>query len=495
MKNKSLSDKSISGFIWLLGNSSLQSILKIIFVAILARLLTPNEFGLMASAILVTRLTETVTHMGVGPALVQNRNLTEKHISSAFTFSTITGICVYFFFLLINPFIADFFNMPDLVNVLNILCIVIPIRLFTQVSYSSIQREFLFKKLAGWDALSYGVGYGAIGILLAYLGFGVYSLVVGVISQACIYSFALYYVSPHSLRFKIYKKELTELLKFGTGFSLAGIFNYLARNGDYIIVGRYLGSAQLGIYSRSYVLMDSVNSVLGRVINEVMFTSFSDIQNQKQKLRNALNKGFSLSFLLILPTSFFAFVYANELVFILLGNKWGQVVSPFRILVFAMLFRIGYKITGTLIRGIGRVFIHSFIQFIYMLNVVLGCYLVRDYGLNYVAFIVGIALFLNFAIQVCFLRWDGYLKFNDLSLNFIKAIPMALTVGLVSFGIKFLSDSIFGIGPILSLTLSGTSILLILLAGYKIFGKHLYSEDGMWLINKLLNKMNFKRFA
>ncbi len=482
---KSFSDRSISGFIWLLANSGLQSILKIVFLAVLARLLTPSDFGLMASGMIVIRFTETLSQLGIGPALVQNKDLNEKHIYTALSISLVFGIFLYLCFLFLNTFIAVLFNMPELKQLLDLLCLLIPIRVFTQVFYSTIQRKFMFKKLAGWDALSYSLGYGIIGISMAFLGYGVYSLAIGVLAQTLIFTIALFVVNTYPIRFKFYLHEFKQLIKFGTGFTLSGIFNYLARNLDYFIVGKYLGAAQLGIYSRAYSLMNSANSILGRVINEVMFVSFADIQDDKEKLIVVTQKSINLTFLLIIPVSFYVFFFAEEIVLTLLGVNWTEVILPFKIMIFSMIFRVSYKVTGAFLRGIGKVYVLSIFQFIYMTNILVGCLLVYKYGINYIALVVSFVIALNFLLQISYIIFSGYLSLLTLVRSFLNVIPLTFVVIAFVLVFDLVESNYLIITPAYSFIISAIILLsIICLIIYKEW-RVLITEDGYWLYMKL----------
>lgn len=482
MTEKDLLKKTLSGFAWLLGGTAAHSILRIVFVAILARLLSPDDFGLMASAMIIVKFSEVLAQMGIGPALVQREELNQKHMESAFTLTILIGGGLYALFLLLNPLLSVFFRMPELHDILNILCLVIPIRMLSQISYSMMQRKMLFKKLAGWDVVSYGLGYGAVGIILAYLDYGVYALVYAVLCQSIIYTIILFIISPHALKIKVHKKEAIELLRYGLGFTLSTIFNFLARTGDTIVVGRYLGKAELGLYDRSYVLMNIANNVIGKTIGRVMFPAFATIQNDEEKLSRAFSKALNVTFGVLLPLTPFLVIYAEEIVAILLGPQWGGAVLPFQLLAGFVSFRVAYKVTGTYLKGVGLVYYHSIVQFIYMLVVLGGSYLVKDMGIKAVAANVGLALALNFWIQILFINRKDKKAAISAMKAMLFALPMALIVtgsGLLLKSIPFLQS----IHPILMLSAGGIVLLISVFIVYLAF-KSIIPQDVLWLSRK-----------
>ena len=428
--SKSLAQKTKSGFTWLLSGSAVQAMMRVLFTAVLARLLTPADFGLLASAMIVIGFADLFSQMGIGPALVQTKELTEEKVSTAFTFSIGLGIGLVIFFLLINPLITLFFKMPSLLPILNVLVFLFPIRSFTQISFSLLQRKFEFKKLAGLDVISYTIGYGGVGISLAYIGYGVWALVYGVLAQSIIYSILLYWRKPHRLITGLNKNTLKELMAFGKGFTLANFFNYLAIKGDYLVVGKILGAESLGFYSRAYGLMNAPNNIVGKVINTVMFSNFSEIQGDREQLTKTIANSFELLFLFIIPVSGMSWLLAPEIVHVLLGEKWGAVILPFRILTIGMVFRLGYKVGGSFLRGVGRVNMHARIQFIYLFFVLIGSILGSNlYGIIGVAIAIDIALFINFVLL--FIQVIKYTNYNWLSFSKVLVMPSILTIGLL----------------------------------------------------------------
>lgn len=349
----SLSKQTFSSALWMFSSSGLQAVLRIAFNAILARLLSPSDFGVVAIATMITGFAELLVQMGVGPALVQTKNITDDHINTGFTFSVLSGFFMAFCFWLINPFIASFFNMPALTSILNVLLWIFPIKMVTKISNSIIQRELLFKKLAGVDVVSYLLGYGLVGITLAYLGYGFTALIWATLMQAAINSALMFYMQPHSVRLRIKVKLLKPLLSYGTNFTLANFFSYMALQADFFVVGKIMGPAALGFYNRAYNLMNNSTAVIGTVMNTVLFASFSRVQDDKKRQESSLSKSYTLLFLLFLPISIFVIILAPELVGILLGNKWNTVIFPFQILAGSMVFRIGYKVGSTFAKGMG----------------------------------------------------------------------------------------------------------------------------------------------
>lgn len=480
--------KIIGGLIWVTGSTVANSILRVVFVGVLARILTPEDFGLMATGMLIIKFSEVVAQMGVGPALIQKKELTDDHLNVGFTLSLLLGIALCAFFLLINPFLADFFNMKGLRRILDYLCFAIPVRMVAQVSYSMIQRDMLFKKLAMVDVVSYIAGYGFFGILFALNDFGVMSLVYAVIIQSVLNSVLLILINPHRVKLMLDRVYVKELLSFGVGFTLGTIFNFFARNGDTIIISRYIGSAQLGIYDRAYVLMNVANNIVGKAIGTVMFSAFSKLQNEESNRNDLFLRSMSFSFGFLLPVTSFTYIFAEEIVLVLLGNQWLSTVVPFQILCLFLVFRVVYKVCGSFLKGLGFVFAHSTMQFVYMAMIFLGSFLVKEGGIEAIAMVVGLSLLFNFLFQLIYIELKTKGLLRKVALDFLSSLPL---MGILSIGLMLFKELLLTPNwpPVLSLVAGvmvslGLIVLLRIVAGARAFNPHLVQAANRFKMRK-----------
>ncbi len=483
-----LSKHAFSSALWMFSSSGLQAVLRIAFNAVLARLLSPSDFGVVAIATMVTGFAELLVQMGVGPALVQTKEITDDHINTGFTFSILSGFFMAFVFWIINPYIAAFFEMPALTSILNILLWIFPLRMVTKISNSIIQRELLFKKLAGVDVVSYLFGYGLVGITLAYLGYGFTALIWATLMQALIYSALMFYMQPHSLKLNINFKLLKPLLSYGSNFTLANFFSFMALQADFFVVGKLMGSTALGFYNRAYNLMNNSTNIIGTVMNTVLFASFSKLQDDRTRQERSLIKSYNLLFLFFLPISLFVVILAPELVNMLLGSKWTAIILPFQILAGSMVFRIGYKVGSTFAKGMGAAKSNAQIQFIYFLSVVAGAVIgVYAGGILYVAISVSLAIVLNFILSVFLV-----IKLSDFNWSsFGKTIYNGLVFTVITLVLDVVAASVFRvtINQVL-VTFFGTMFLNFLVTLLILrFRPALIGNDGLWVINQLVNKL------
>lgn len=396
---ESLTKKTMGGFLWLFSGSGVQSVLQIGVLAILARLITPQEFGLAQAALIVIALAKLMSQMGVGPAIVQREKLTIRHIRTAFTISFLLGIFLGLLVYISSSTIASFFNMPDLEAILKVVSLFFIIESFVVVSQSMLQRKIRMKAYSIANVISYLIGYGMVAVLLGYLGYGVWALIIGILSQVLIKAIITSYLEPHSCIPFIGKIEFKELMYFGGGFTIGKFANYIAGQGDNIITGKYLGADSLGLYSRAYAIMVKPVNLIGGALDKAIFPAMASVQNDKIKLSKAYLKGVSVLSAVALPLSIFIYNSAPEIVSIILGPDWSNTIIPLQILALGLVFRMGYKISDSLARATGAIYRRAWRQIAFAI-VVIGLSFIGTYwGIEGVATGIVLAIMFNYFLM------------------------------------------------------------------------------------------------
>jgi O-antigen/teichoic acid export membrane protein len=394
-----LTKRTLTGLKWAYMSTFLRSILQLVVIAALARLLSPTDFGLLGIALIFTGLAELISQLGVGPAIIQRKELTERHIRVGFTVSIIFGVVIFVSLWFCAPTVAKFFKNEAVTSVLRGVSIIFVIGSFAVVGEALLRRHLRFKELMVVEVVSFVVGYGLVGISMALMGKGVWSLVGAVNVQRLVHVAIVLSSSSHSFRFLFSPSELKDLLTFGGGFTLARIFNFTALQGDNFVVGRFLGVDALGLYSRAYQLMTLPATCFAQVLDKVMFPAMAEIQTEKGRLRKVYLRGVEITSMIALPTSVLMFLAAPEIIGTLFGSKWLDVVPVLQILAFGVLFRTAYKVSDSLARSLGAVYRRAWRQGIYAALVVLGTILGTAWGLSGVAVAVVISVFINYLLM------------------------------------------------------------------------------------------------
>lgn len=490
---KGLTRKAVEGLALLLASSGARTGLAVLVVAILARLLDPADFGLIAAANIVVGFADILAYFGIGAALIQGESVDKHHIATGFTTCILFSLAVSCLVYVLSPSIAGFIKMAELKPVLRVMCILFPINAVSNVSAAILRREFRFRRLACADLLSYLLGYGSIGVSLAYLGFGVWALVGAGLGLSAFRAVILFALQPYSVDLRISRGSFKKLASFGSGFTIAGIFNFAASNGDNLIVGRFLGAAALGIYSRAYNMMNMSNSVLGNVLDSVFFPAVSRVQDEQERLAKALRRAVTLAGTVFLPVCTGSIILAPELVSILLGPKWTGVVLPFRILAAGMYFRLGFIVAELLARGTGKIYNIAWRQGVYASLVIAGACIGYRWGVAGVALCTSAAIILNFIAMVELALKITGLSFINLFREAFQHLALTAIIGLEVYGVATICR---GIQPHAAITLffSGTAALAAFLILLRFRRGFILGKDGQWLMEQVESYIPMKRF-
>jgi len=488
MTPPSMTHRTVSGMFWLLSGSGVQAILRIAVIVVMARLLTPADFGLVAGALVFIDFVEVFSDMGLGLVIVQCPDLKEKHVRTGFTLSALLGLLFAAGIWLAAPGISALFRMEGMTTILRVMSLVFPIDSLSLVASALLQRDLKFRTLAGISVAAYVIGYGIVGVTFALLGFGVWALVSAYLAQTLIVSLALLIIRPHPKRPLFDRAVLKEMTYMGAGFSAAQVCNYVALKGDNAIVGRWLGAGALGIYTRAYGLMTMSVTIFGSAFDRVLFASLSKIQRERERLTLAFRRGVALIALLILPTSAVAFILAPELIHILLGPKWVEVVAPFQILAVGMLFRTSYKVSASVSRATGAVYHAAWRQAVYALTVVVGALVGQFWG------VPGVALGVLFALAIFFLLMAQLsIKLTSITWRdyFAAHLPAALLTIMIGSESWAVSSALRGIGalPVVVLLATASVSLITFIILLRLSPKLVLGEDGMWALCRIAERV------
>ncbi len=402
--SRGLRHHAVAGMGWVAWGSGVTAALKVVVLVLLTRLLAPADFGLLSAGLVVVAVSLNFSQLGLGPAVVQRPALEPRHLSTAFVASTGFGILIAVGVWWAAPLIARFFRMEPLVPVVRALGLLFPIVGLGTVPESLLQRELRFRVLANRDVVSYGLGYGAVGIGLALLGWGVWALVAAQLTQAVLRTAILFRAAPPFLRARPTWTSFLELMGYGAGQSAARLGMITANQADNLVVGRWLGAVPLGEYSRAFQLVSVPATLLGDVVDKVLFPTMARVQDDRRRLATAYLEGTALLALVTLPASVVAAILAPDLVAVAFGSRWSGIVAPFQVLVLGMTFRTCHRLSDSLSRATGKVYRRAWRQGLYAGLVFLGALIGQMWGLTGVAAGVLGALTVNYVLmaQLCF---------------------------------------------------------------------------------------------
>ena len=305
---------------------------QLMFMAVMARLLEPADFGLVAVANVCLRFFSYFAQMGTAPAIIQKPTLESGDIAAALTVSL--GISLLFFILVqaIAPVFEYFYQMPQLGNVIRALSLNFIIGGFSAISTGILQRNTSFKALAIIDVISYVIGYGLVGLTAAYYDYEVWALVAAFMTQMTISAVLSYAVARYPLSFIHTKKQRQHFFSYGGRYSFIGFLEFISSNLDALIIGTLLGAAPAGYYNRAMLLANLPVQQPANILTKALFPILSSLSTQHDK--QAIS--FQLSTLLVGSYAFAIsagiFIAASDIVIVLLGDKWLESIPLLQIL-------------------------------------------------------------------------------------------------------------------------------------------------------------------
>ena len=323
--------RTLTGIGWSSISQVIKQVLAFSIAVILARLLSPREFGLLAMVIVFTGFIDVFTDMGLGAAIIQKPDLEPRHVNAVFWANTGVGVLLTVLVIMAAPLIALFFRLPALRLMTTVLAFNFLVGSFRVVQESLLLRQMEFRRLAIVDNVSVLVsGCGAIGLALA--GMGVWSLVGQSILSALTSVLVLWSLAKWRPTSAIDWKALRELLPYSSGMLGFNAVNYWIRNIDNILIGRFIGSTALGIYGRAYALMLFPINQIASALGKVMFPALSAIQEDRDEVRGLYLRITGIISLITFPLMTGLLVVAKPFVLTLFGGKWAEVIPVFRIL-------------------------------------------------------------------------------------------------------------------------------------------------------------------
>lgn len=343
----------IKGVSWMSGFRMLTRVLSFLKTAVLARVLTPSQFGIFGIASLVLALLEMLTETGINIILIQSKKEIDEYINSAWVVSIIRGIFVSLCIVILTPFIISFFNTPHVFSILLLISLVPFIRGFINPSVVKLQKELKFH-YEFWFRSSIFLFDAIVSITFAVLTHSIYSLVWGLIAGALLEVLLSFILLRPIPRWSIRKDYFNEIFHKGKWVTVYGIFNYIAQEGDNIIVARVMGAPALGIYQMAYKLSTLPISEVTDVVSKVVFPVYAKIVEDKARLKSAFIKSTLVIVTTTMVMGMVLFLFPRQVVLIVLGEKWLPAIPVLRVLVIYGVLRAISGSASALFLGIGK---------------------------------------------------------------------------------------------------------------------------------------------
>lgn len=351
----SLRQKAVRGVVWSAIQSWVSRSISFVVFFLLARLLAPEAFGLVALASVFLAFVQIFLDQGFSQAIVQRQELQPEHLDTAFWINIGIGGLLTALSITCASLVANFYREPQLIPVLRWLSLSFLFLALSSVQQAILQRKLAFKALAIRSLAAVCVG-GIVGVVMALVGLGVWSLVGQQLTGGLTQALVLWWISDWQPRFRFSIKHFKDLFAFGINVLGIRILNFFNRRSDDLLIGYFLGTVALGYYSVAYRILLIMTELLTGVTEKVAMPAFAQIQKEPERLQQAFYNVTQLMSLVSFPLFLGMAVLAPEMIQVLFGEKWLPSVPVMQVLAFIGILHSVYYFNGTVIVAMGKPF-------------------------------------------------------------------------------------------------------------------------------------------
>ena len=351
--SRELGRSSVANVMWNATTFGLSKLVVLVTTIILARLLQPEDFGLLAIGLVVIGYLDFVNDFGISAAVIQHDGDADETASTAFWINLVLGAALAGVGYVGAPYLASFFSEPRATELIRVLSLSFPITSIGAIHEARLRKDLRFSRRVVPEFLK-GVAKGGVSITLAVLGFGVWSLVWGQLAGALAAALAYWVAYPWRPRRRLERKVARELLGFGSQMTLVGLLGGLHKNLDYLVVGRRLDTRQLGYYTMAFRLPQLLIESIVDMSGQVAFPAFSRVRSEPERVRSGLQRMLRLIGIVIVPLGLGLALTADPFVRVFYGSKWLDTIPVMQVLAVYMLVQSMSKTCGDVYKAMGR---------------------------------------------------------------------------------------------------------------------------------------------
>ncbi|MFA9430135.1 lipopolysaccharide biosynthesis protein [Egicoccus sp. AB-alg2] len=447
-----LARRAVGGLAYLFLGQGGQMLVQLITLPILARLIAPESFGLVAATFVVVNMAFLLSTAGLSTALIKLETMRPEHLRVALTMQVGAAVVVFGGVALAAGRIGDALRLDGLAPVLQVMALAYFVRTLS-LGDVVLSRQLRFRPLAVIQLVGYVVGYGVVTVGLAAAGWGVWALTGGHLVASVAQIVLLWLVAPHPFLPLLRRGPARDLLGTGLGYTISHAGYIVAHEADNLVVGRWLGAHALGLYERAYRLMRMPASVFGHILGEVLYPSMAAVQDERHRVRNMFCVSTASLAALTVPTTVAVWLLTHEIVLLLLGPQWLPMRTALNIIVFGMYLKASEAVTDSVIVATGAVYRLARLRWLYAAAVVTGAVVGQRWGLPGVATGALAAMALNttvltrLSLQRIDLSWSAWAT--------LHAPAAVLTVAVGAF-VWPTSQGLRGLGLPPALVLAGS---------------------------------------
>ncbi|MEW6607151.1 MAG: lipopolysaccharide biosynthesis protein [bacterium] len=427
-----IGEKTKRSIFWVTSARICNYIIEFVGGVIVARILFPQDFGIMAIAMIFVHFAQRLGEFGFNVALIQKEKITQDHIFTIFMINLGMGIILCLSLVGTSPFIGKFYDNDLVGKVLAVVSIEFILRGLASTPLALLQREL---KYAQHSAISFINIFFSTGVtvLLAFLNFEIWSLVFGRLTASATEIISIMIITKWIPKFRYKHWAMKEMFSFGIWMFLRAQLAYFLRNIDYFIISKRLGVVPLGFYERGSNLVIASQRLIGIGIQQVSFSSFSRIQKDNELLKNTFQKILTGLSLYNYPILIGMFLIAPSFIPVVYGEKWIPTILPLQVLCFSGIPRSLEFLSNSFATAKGDLKKFTGILALHFIFLSIACFIGSSYGIVGVAIAVSISGVFIYILLFNFLMHIGGFKLMDI---LTPQIPALIYVSIMALGVK-----------------------------------------------------------
>jgi len=459
MSKESLKDKTVKGVGWSAIDNVIQTGVTFLVSIVLARLLTPDDYGLIGIIAIFTTVCTALINGGFTTALIRKKDATDDDYNTAFIVNLVVSLVLYAIIFLSSPLIADFFGREELLALTRVSSLGMIIGALALVQQTRLTKRIDFKSQTKITLIA-SVSSGIVGIVLAVLGFGVWSLVAQQLMSHCLRTVLLWLVNKWipSLRFS--SKSFHELFGFGWKMMVSSVINTVWKELYQVVVGKFYSPATLGQYTRSKQFSKLFSSNLTSVIQRVTYPVLSNIQDDNERMVTAYRKIIKTTMFVTAISMFFVGAISEPLLYCLIGPKWHEAATYLPLICISGSLYPLHAINLNMLQVQGRSDLFLGLEIVKKIIVLAPLFIGAFIGIMpmlYTNILTGIiAFFLNSHYSGIFLGYSSWMQIKDIAPSYGIAFLVSLSV----FFLKYIPFSYWFVLP-LQLIVGGIVFLFV----------------------------------
>ena len=432
---KPLGKRTTQGVAWSFLREGVTELLIFPLSMLLARVLTPREFGIAAAAGFFTLLAARLSELGFNAAIVRAKEIRAEHLSTVFVVNLVVGIVTFTVLTVAAPLVAAFYKTPETGEILPVAAVVFLIVPFGSVPAGLLSREMRYREMTLVDWY-YSLSFAGITLLLAWSGFSYMSMVYGRVSSMTVLTLSRIAYARWRPSFAFSRAALREILSFGAGVHAKRLLDFTAQNMDNLLVGRLFGMESLGFYDKAYSTMNRFLVRLNTGGPGVVFRAFAVMQDEPERFRRAYQKVIMSATLIAFPLFAGLIAVAPQFIVVLFGDRWRAAAMPFQLLCLGACFKLLNLYASSASQAVGRVWSEVWRQVLYVGMIVGGLILFRRFGAVGAAAVVAFATATMAVLMHALLTTVTPVRWSDVVRAQVPAILGAAGVVIVEVGIQ-----------------------------------------------------------